>query len=244
MDWCRDCSRPFIIGHRGASAEAPENTLAAFALAQAQSADGIEFDVQLSADGWPVVIHDFTLDRTTSGQGRVSDYSLVDLKKMDAGSGETIPTLAEVFEQCGSDFLYNIELKSASYHNRDLVTAVADTIKTHQLNRQILISSFNPFIIKQAKQKFPKNMMIAHLWQQKGGRFKQTLIPVTADHPLAERVDESYMAWARQRPLRVHVWTVDEVTEAHRLANLGVQAIITNQPQKIREGLYEDQGHS
>ena len=93
--------RPFIIGHRGASAEAPENTLVAFLLAQAQGADGIEFDVQLSADGCPVVIHDGNLARTTNGRGQVQDFTVAALQKLDAGHGQPIPTLDEVFESLG-----------------------------------------------------------------------------------------------------------------------------------------------
>src|SRR5437667_8902361 len=102
---------PLIIGLRGAAGEAPENTLRAFELALRQGADGIEFDVHLSADGVPVFIHDPRLDRTTSGRGRVRDHSLAALRKLDAGSwfnrrlaakarpryaGLKYPTLSEV----------------------------------------------------------------------------------------------------------------------------------------------------
>src|SRR3990170_393671 len=100
--------RPVIFAHRGASAYAPENTLAAFSLAVRQKSDGIELDAKLSADGHVVVIHDQTVDRTTSSRGRVADLTLADLREMDAGShfdveykGERIPTLEEVFEAIG-----------------------------------------------------------------------------------------------------------------------------------------------
>src|SRR5512145_3180337 len=99
---------PFIFAHRGASAHAPENTLAAFQLALAQHADGIELDVKLTADGHVVVIHDPTIERTTGAKGRVKDMSLADLRSLDAGSffaqtfqREKIPTLEEVFETMG-----------------------------------------------------------------------------------------------------------------------------------------------
>ena len=244
MGWARTRSRPFIIGHRGASADAPENTLAAFALAKAQGADGIELDVQLSADGWPVVLHDFSLDRTSSGRGKVSDFSLSELQELEVGIGQNLPALAEVFEQFGSDFLYNIELKSTSVWDMDLVTAVANCVQAYRLEAQVLISSFNLFIVQQAKRKFAKETMVAHLWHKRGGRLKQNFIPVAADHPHHLQVDEAYMVWANKRSLPVNVWTVDDLFEARRLAALGVQAIITNHPQRIREGLYEDQSHS
>ena len=94
--WLR-AGRPLIIGHRGASAEAPENTLAAFDLALAQKADGFEFDVRLSADGVPVIIHDDTVDRTTNGTGRVADMTLAELKSLTIDGKHTIPTLDELF---------------------------------------------------------------------------------------------------------------------------------------------------
>ena len=132
LDWS-SAQRPLIIGHRGASAAAPENTLAAFALAQAQGADGIELDVQLSADGWPVVMHDSKLERTTNGQGRVQQLSLAQLQELDAGQGQTIPTLDEVFETLGPNFLYNVELKTAAFRDDGLAAAVADRIQAHHV---------------------------------------------------------------------------------------------------------------
>ncbi|HHH81805.1 MAG TPA: glycerophosphodiester phosphodiesterase, partial [Chloroflexi bacterium] len=106
-----------MIAHRGASAYAPENTMAAFRLAEAMGADGIEFDVKLTADGVPIVMHDATLDRTTDGSGEVARRTLNEIRKLDAGSffedsfaGEKVPTLAEVLETLGPDMLLNIEL--------------------------------------------------------------------------------------------------------------------------------------
>ena len=103
-----------IIAHRGASAHAPENTLAAFQLALEQGADGIELDVMLSKDGQLIVIHDDKVDRTTNGTGKVADMYLSELKVLDAGQGESLPTLPEVFDRFGGKFLINIELKNYS----------------------------------------------------------------------------------------------------------------------------------
>ncbi|MEJ2748304.1 MAG: glycerophosphodiester phosphodiesterase family protein, partial [Anaerolineae bacterium] len=91
-------NRPLIVAHRGASAYAPENTLAAFERAAELGADGIELDVQLSKDGRLVIIHDFDTARTTNGQGKVSDLTLAELQSFDAGEGQKIPTLDELFE--------------------------------------------------------------------------------------------------------------------------------------------------
>src|SRR6266496_640164 len=110
--------RPIVFAHRGASAHAPENTIAAFELALAQNADAIELDVKLTADGHVVVIHDSTVDRTTGSRGRVKDLSLAQLRSLDAGSffsekyrGEKIPTLEEVLEAVGKRTIINVELK-------------------------------------------------------------------------------------------------------------------------------------
>ncbi|MBU0511232.1 MAG: glycerophosphodiester phosphodiesterase, partial [Chloroflexi bacterium] len=109
--------RPAIFAHRGASAYAPENTLAAFDLAIRQNADAIELDAKLSADGHVVIIHDQTVDRTTDGTGRVSDLQLAALQELDAGCTydeafrhERIPTLGEVFDAVGRKILINVEL--------------------------------------------------------------------------------------------------------------------------------------
>ncbi|MFT4236017.1 MAG: glycerophosphodiester phosphodiesterase family protein [Microbacterium sp.] len=102
-----------IFGHRGALAELPENTLASFARALEQGADGVELDVALSADGVPVIMHDDTIDRTTSGTGAVSDLTLAQLREVDAGDGELIPTLDEVLQLVAShDAEVDIEIKA------------------------------------------------------------------------------------------------------------------------------------
>src|SRR6185436_3647904 len=110
-------SQPIIFAHRGASAHAPENTMAAFELALAQNADGIELDAKLSADGHVVAIHDASVDRTTGAHGRVRDLSLAELRSLDAGSvfantfsAEKITMLEEVFEAVGKKMFINVEL--------------------------------------------------------------------------------------------------------------------------------------
>lgn len=236
MDWLT-APTPLIIGHRGASAEMPENTLAAFALAQEQGAAGIELDVQLSADGQVVVIHDHTVDRTTNGTGRVSAMSLAQLQELDAGQGQTIPTLDEVFETFGPNLLYNVELKNSGRHNAELAAAVADRIAAHHLERHTLVSSFSPLAVRHARRHLTRTTPVAHLRQYGWQRFVHSLIPAAADHPHHTLVNEKSMAWARRRGLRVHVWTVDDPGRAQQLVALGVHGIITNRPQLIRTNL-------
>lgn len=239
-DWS-SAQRPLIIAHRGASAEAPENTLAAFVLAQARGADGIELDVQLSADGWPIVLHDGRMERTTNGQGHVKDFTVAQLQALDAGQGQAIPTLDEVFEAFGPTFLYNVELKTAALRDNGLAAAVADRIQAHGVSRQTVVSSFNPLAVRYARRHLTHSTWVAHLSYKSGFALKYWLAEAQAVHPYYRLVDTEYMAWARQKGWRVHVWTVDDPAEAQRLAGLGVQAIITNRPKLIREALFKNE---
>jgi len=237
MEWPA-ARAPLVFGHRGASAYAPENTLAAFGLAADQGADGIEFDVQLSADGWPVILHDFRVERTTNGTGKVAELSLVQLQALDAGEGQHIPTLDELFEMLGPRLIYNIELKDVSWRDRGLEAAVADCIQSHGLDGKVIVSSFNPLAIRRARVYLSRRTPVALLRApQLLYKYGYLLADGEADHPHYSMVNADYMNWAGKRGYRVHVWTVDDPAEAVRLANLGVQAIITNRPDLIRESL-------
>ncbi len=100
-----------IMGHRGAPADEPENTLRSFARALAVGVAAVELDVQLTKDGRLAVIHDETLDRTTNGRGRVKDFTLAELKRLDAGRGEPVPSLEEVFDLVQGKAHLVVELK-------------------------------------------------------------------------------------------------------------------------------------
>lgn len=238
MDWLT-AGLPLIIGHRGASADAPENTLAAFALALEQGADGIELDVQLCADGVPIVMHDETVDRTCDGRGRVSDLTLAELRRFTIENEHAIPTLDDVFRQFGREMLYNIELKALGFDDGGLARAVAATIDAHSTGDRVLVSCFSPFILRQARQILPGHIPVGLLRERDWLRSGHALVQAQADHPHHELVDADMMAWARRKELRVNVWTVDEPPEAQRLARLGVQGIITNRPALIRQAVGE-----
>lgn len=229
---------PLIIGHRGASAAAPENTLAAFRLAQEQGAHGIEFDVQLSADGVPVVIHDDTVDRTTGGRGRVTDLTLAQLQSLDAGQGEPIPTLAQIFDLFGPDFLYNLEIKNDDQTDQGAERAIADCIRRYGVQAQLIISSFNPAALERIYALLGDELPLAFLHIGMMDRYSPAWnFPCHADHPYYEAVDAAYMAWAKAENLLVNVWTVDEVAAAQQLVRLGVHSLITNQPDKLNKTL-------
>ena len=230
-------TRSLIIGHRGASADAPENTLAAFALALEQNADGIEFDVQLSADGVPVIIHDDTVDRTCNGTGRVTDLTLTELQALTIENEHAIPTLDEVFETLGRRTLYNVELKVLGVNDGGLAAAVADRIEGHGLGDRVIVSCFSPFVLREARRHLVRSIPVAHLRQHRLMRLAHTFVRAEADHPDHKLVDEPMMIWARRRGLRVNVWTVDDPAEAQRLIGLGVNGLITNRPGALRTTL-------
>jgi len=240
--------RTLNIAHRGASAIAPGNTLAAFEKAVELNADGIEFDVHLSADSVPVVIHDFTVDRTTNGSGRVADMTLAQLKQLDAGAsfdpafaGQRIPTLAEVLEAFGGQLLLNIELKSAGTRDHGLERAVITQVAEHGLEDGVLLSSFNPFSLRRAKRLAP-HVPVGLIYAPDmplplRKAWLAPLCPHEARHPHHTMVDRGYMAWARRRGYAVNTWTVDDADEMRRLIALGVDGICTNRPDVLRDVL-------
>ncbi len=239
MNWQASTSFPLIIGHRGASADAPENTLAAFALALAQGADGVELDVQLSADGQLVVFHDSDVSRMTSGQGKVADLTLAELRRLTMAEEQMIPTLDEVLGEFGRQLLYNIEVKDFGWRNRGTETAVAQTIRAHQLEDRVLLSSFNPLALRRLRAVLPDHLPLALIRADGWLKYGYLLADGVADHPHYALVDETYVAWAKERGYLVNVWTVDAPEEAKRLRALGVNGIITNKPAFIRQQLAE-----
>lgn len=238
MDWLSADSRsPLIIAHRGASAGAPENTLAAFGLAAEEGANGVELDVRLSADGNVAVIHDATVDRTTNGTGAVSHLTTEQLRSLDAGAGQSVPTLDDVFQTFGPALLYNVEVKGGGLCDRGLEGAVADCVAAYHLENHVVVSSFNPFTVRRARRSLSPSTLVGRLWYRGPRWLARALVPAEADHPHHRLVDRDYVTWARRHRYRIHVWTVDDPSEARRLASLGVHAIITNYPKQIREAL-------
>ena len=151
MSWLT-ADRPLIIGHRGACADAPENTLVAFALALEQNADGIELDVQLSADGAPIIMHDATVDRTCDGVGRVADMTLAELRQLTIDNDHPVPTLDDLFALLGRRTLYNVELKALGLDDGGLAETVARCVVAHDVADCVLVSSFSPFTVRSARR--------------------------------------------------------------------------------------------
>lgn len=228
---------PIVLAHRGASAHAPENTMAAFQLAYDQGADGIELDVMLTKEGQVVVIHDDTVDRITNGSGKVSEMTLEQLQSLDAGEGERIPTLVEVLERFGGRFLINIELKNYSSMLDALPLEVIKLLKFHNLVESVLLSSFNPFNLVRIRRRLPQVKLGLITQPKMAERWMWRFFPHDARHPHFSDVDQQLVASMHAGHRKINVWTPDDPAEIRRLALLGVDGIITNYPQRAQEVL-------
>ncbi len=232
---------PQIIAHRGASAAAPENTLAAFNLAIDLGADAVELDVDMTRDGVPIVIHDDTVDRTTNGHGAAASLTLNEIRQLDAGSwkdakfmGERIPTLEEVFEAIAKKIWINVELKKMSLKDNGFEQAVVRLIQKMNLRDRIILSSFNPFAIRKAQQIDP-SIPIALLTTGKTPLYLreawlEPLLSLAARHPQHAQLKYKGMAHYKRGGKRVNVWTVDDPNDMKSFASQGVDGIITNVP--------------
>ncbi len=203
-DWFRSPT-PLIIGHRGASADAPENTLSAFSLVLNQGAHGIELDVRLTADRHPIIIHDASVERTTNGVGQVAALTSNQINELLIDAVHRVPTLNQVFEEFGEQLLYNIELKTTIFGDPDLVAAVSACILEHNIRERVLISSFNPIAVRQARKHLGPNIPVGLIRQTFLAKCFYLGVAAEADHPNLSLVSIRYMAWARNRGFRVHV---------------------------------------
>jgi glycerophosphoryl diester phosphodiesterase len=237
--------RTLIFGHRGASAYAPMNTLPAFELAVVQNADGVELDVHLSKDKQLIVLHDFTVDHTTNAKGFARDMTLAELKALDAGSwksdqyaGVQIPTLDEVFEAVGQKLYINVEIKSETEETDGVEQAVADCLQRNNMQERVIVSSFNPLALKRFREIMP-DVPIGYLYMPDYQPFAEVMktLPHEARHPHHPMIDRAYMDWAKTNSYRVNTWTVNDPVRAVELRDLGVDAIITDTPDVMREAL-------
>jgi glycerophosphoryl diester phosphodiesterase len=242
---------PAVCGHRGASGHAPENTLVAFRRAKELGATWIEFDVQLSADGVPIILHDDTLARTTNlgQQLRPTQLTLAELKDLDAGSwfgpefaGEKIPTLEEVLDACGSELGLNIEIKSTPNFEADngLEQKIVGLVRQYKLEDSALISSFDPLRLA-SLHRYDPGLRLAFLYEARPDRYPPDFDPIVtaksfgavALHPPFRIIDSSLVERTRANGLDINTWTVNEIPDMARMVALGVDIIITNYPDRL-----------
>jgi glycerophosphoryl diester phosphodiesterase len=224
-----------IIAHRGASGYAPENTIAALKEALRQKPDMIEIDVHALSSGEVVLMHDHRLDRTTDGTGYMLNQTFTDLRLLNAGKGESVPTLNQALDLINRRVRLNIELKGPGS-----VGAVAEVMTTY-MNRgwqpdDFLVSSFNHHELKEFKRLMPSIDIAALL----------DAIPldyaIYGEHlgavaicPSDEFINKAYVDDAHKRGLEVYVWTVNDSVEVERMCRLDVDGIFTNFPDTARQ---------
>lgn len=250
--------RPLNLAHRGALRVAPENTMPAFRRALALGADGFELDAKLTRDGVVVVMHDATVDRTTDGKGRVSNFTFEQFRALDAGSwfdfefrGEPPPTLEEVFAELGHKAIINVELTNYTTSRDGLEARVVGLVHRHNLARRVILSSFNPFSIRRVKRLDPALPTAILTAPDMAVWFRRVwLAPLArheARHPEYTEVNEAYVRYCARRGLRVNAWTPaaeDETPEmVQRLAALGVDGLICNRPEVVQATLRSSHQH-
>lgn len=240
--------KPLVFAHRGARCVAPENTLPAFQAALDMGVDGIELDVHLSQDGHLVVIHDFTVDKTSNGQGPVANFTAQQLAQLDAGShfspdfgGVGVPTLDQVLDLVADRCIVNIEIKTLSMNGGDQVPRVVKSIQQRKLHDQVIVSSFNPITLLALRATDAK-IRLGLLYYEPMPHFlfrhwMGSHLNPEALHPYFGLIDGDLCDLARQSQKAVNTWTVNSVTEAGRLADLGVDVIMTDVPDQIMAAL-------
>ncbi len=235
-----------LLAHRGASADAPENTLAAFQEAVRQGADGVELDAQICASGEVVVCHDERLTRLARLDWELLRTSFSKLQRADVGTAlgfapARIPLLEEVVESLPNQFLINVELKCETAEDHGLTAAVAALIGRLEIGERVIISSFNPLCLWRMAALAPKlrrglliNPDRSLFWQ---GSVLTPLVCNHSVHPQWSASTRERLARWRSLGLRIASWTVDDAAVAAELERRGVSYCITNRPGALRAAL-------
>jgi glycerophosphoryl diester phosphodiesterase len=238
-----------IFAHRGSAGTRPENTMISFLEAERLGADGIELDVQMTKDNHLVVIHDELVNRTTNGKGRVEDFTLKDLQKLDAGSwfsrkyrNERIPTLKEVMDWIKStDLSLNIELKNGLVQYDRLEERVIEMVKQYRLLERVIVSSFNHYSIEKIHELNP--------WIEGAVLFMEGLykpweyarkVGARGIHPRWRVVLPDMIIGAKKANIAIRPFTVNQEKQMRTFITAACTAIITDRPEKalnVREAV-------
>ncbi len=239
----------YVIAHRGAKSDYPENTMPAFKGALEAGADMIELDVRLSKDGIPVVIHDRKVGRTTNGRGEVSQMNVDDLKKLDAGSWfakrfahVSIPTLEEVLEWADNQIPLNIELKPLSGRvavHGGLEEKSVNLVKQFEMEDQVFFSSFYYDAIKHIRIMNPEiSTGLLYNWRKSGNLLPSELVVrygVDAFHCSKEELNRRWIQNLNSRDIPFLVYTVNRKRAMKRIYQQGARGIFTNKPALLKE---------
>jgi glycerophosphoryl diester phosphodiesterase len=234
-----------VIGHAAAAGEAPANTLAGVRACLDARAEAMEIDVQLCADGVPVLMHDDTVDRTTDLSGPVKEKTLAELQAANAGDGEPVPTLDQVLALVDGRLTVMCELKATPddpEQDQRCVDAVVEVIKRHNAEAWTAIHSFNPEMVERARATQPRvsaAIISPPVSGQEVDRLLGALIKrngqAVSIHHAA--IDRALIEKAKRRQVTVWCWTADSAEDWARVVEAGVDGIITNVPHRLRDWL-------
>jgi glycerophosphoryl diester phosphodiesterase len=227
---------PLVIAHRGASAHRPENTLAAFELAVEQCADMIETDLHRTRDGAIVITHDEDL-AGLGGRGEIADATLAELRALDAGGGEPVPTLPEILDRFGPRIPFNLELKRGTrgeYPGLE-AAALAEVERRGLLARTLFSSFYDPVLrrLRELSARARIGFLVSRRFPERAVE-RARAVGAEALNPELPLVTRSLVDEAHAAGLAVYVFTVDEPDDMRRLLDLGVDGLFTNHPDRLR----------
>ena len=235
---------PKIVGHRGAAASAPENTLVSIKRAFAEGARWVEFDAKLTGDGHAILMHDETLDRTTNGTGRVRDLSLDQIRQVDAGAwfdaafaGERVPTLVAALDLLASLGMgFNLEIKPCPGRARETARVVLATVRKHWPDQALtpIISSFQVECLATAQEEepdLPRGFITEKLAPDWLGVV--TTLGCRTVHPGSRHLTKSQLEAVKAAGYGVLVWTVNDPARARTLMGWGADGLITDDPKAL-----------
>lgn len=242
-------NKPLVIAHRGASSRAPENTMASFRKAVELGADAIELDVHRSKDGYLMVCHDERVDRTSNGKGYIKDFTLRELKLLDAGGwfgeafkGEKMPLLEEVLELVSkNNILLNIELKNGPIFYEGIERDVINLVKSYGLVDETIISSFNHYSLLQVKSIEPRiKTGILYIAGMVSPWEYAKIVKADAIHPLFFTINKDVVLGTIRNGIMVNPFAVDKEGDIELMNQMGVSGIITNYPDVARKIVDKD----
>jgi glycerophosphoryl diester phosphodiesterase len=229
-------SKPLVIAHRGASAHRPQNTLPAFELAVAQRADMIETDLHRTSDGAIVITHDEDLTGL-GGVGEIAGATLAEIRALDAGGGERVPTLDEILDRFGPQIPFNLELKRATDTDYEGLEAQAlAAVNARGLLARTLWSSFYDSVLGRLRTLAPDARLALLISSRYPIRILERARELGAEaiNPEAGIVSAALVDDAHAAGLAVYVFTVDDLAQMQQLLALGVDGLFTNHPERLR----------
>jgi glycerophosphoryl diester phosphodiesterase len=260
--------KPLNIAHQGGELLAPSNTMVAFDQAIALGVDILETDIHMTKDGSLVLIHDNTVDRTTNGSGRVDNYTLAALKKLDAGykfqdlqgnysyrgKGVTIPTLEELFSKYGTTSYFNLEIKDAYPQNgpSQIEAKLWDLIQKYHVEKKVVVTSFRQDLIDHfnhlakgkvllgaGREEVTVFVLTHKFWFPGFYRPSSSVLQIPTENSGFNLKDRNLIEGAHHLGMQVHYWTIDDKQTMKELIEMGADGIITNRPDILKELLQE-----